>query len=59
MPEEIIVEVLREVQGIPVEALVTDTARKCVFYKTLMPVLTHLPDGTHEVCATGFDFCMN
>jgi hypothetical protein len=57
--DEPTVEILREVMGIPVEFLVIDPAKKCVFYRTLMPVLTHLPDGQHEVCATGFDFCMN
>lgn len=60
MDSEPRIEVLRTVEGVgPVEVLVIDPARKNVIYSTLIPVLTHLPDGRHEVCATGFDFCMN
>jgi hypothetical protein len=59
MPEEVRYEILREIEGYPVEVLEIDPARKVTIYKTLIPVLTHLPDGTNQVCATGFDFCQN
>lgn len=61
MPDEVrIIEVLSEVEGIgPVEWLAIDPARKNVIYTTIIPVLTHLPEGGHKICATGFDFCMN
>ena len=52
--------VLREVEGVgPVEILDIDPQRNIVTYRTIMPVLTHMPDGTNEVCVTGFDFCLN
>jgi hypothetical protein len=59
MGDEAIIEVLRDIEGVPVEWRTVYVDRKCVFFNVLLPVPTIMPDGGTAIAATGFGFCLN